>query len=71
MRNEGAAAEGEKKLGKERLEASIGGGQKRREEGLEVLRGENLIGDLQDDKREEEQKLFARTKEHNFPLPYS
>ena len=58
MRNEGAAAEGEKKLGKERLEAAIGGGQKRREQDLEVLHGENLIGDLQGDKRERGNKSF-------------
>lgn len=65
MKNEGAAAEGEKKQGKERLDAAIGGGQKRREEDLEVLLGENLFGDLQGDKREGKQTLFARIKEHN------
>lgn len=59
MRNEGAAAEGEKELGKERLEAEIGGEQKRREEDLEVLLGGNLFGDLQGNKREGEAKFFG------------
>lgn len=47
MKNEEAGAEWKK--GKERLEAAIGGGQKRREGDLEVLHGGNLIGDLQVD----------------------